>query len=479
MFGIDGTRAEAAGVELLRETGACGAVLVGRNIESPAQVQALVDGYEQALGRRLLWAVDHEGGWVVRFRRGMTPFPGNMALGHAVRRLPDAPAQQGRVMASQLRACGITVNFAPVLDVATADCSPAVTIRSLGNAASHVARTGAALVRAMQEAGVHATAKHWPGTGAARQDTHVTLPTVGGTLDDLRRREFVPFAEAVKAGVRLIMSTHVHYPALDGPQPVPATFSARAAQILRTDLEFDGVLVTDDLGMGAILERSGAGEAAVRAREAGHDVLLMTHERASQLAAHEAVVKAARGGPGWERTVARIEKLLSPGAAAERLDGDALALDIARAAVRVERDPLGVLPLDGKAVWVVPRYDALTERYAFEDELGNPAERVRQWTGAEVVEVPVEPADDASVELAHRLHGRTCAFVCFDAMRYEHHKRMMQALQAACPRFVCVAVRNPWDAQLCRWETTIVHAWGFRTANLRAAVEAVRPGGAR
>jgi len=473
MFGVEGADVRPATVDLLRDTGACGVALLGRNIESPQQVKALIDGYERALDRRLLWAVDHEGGWVVRFKRGLTAFPGNMALGHAASRWPEAPSLVGRVMGTQLRACGIDINFAPVVDVTTPDHSPAVTIRSFGNSARRAGECGAAMIRAMQSGGVHATAKHWPGKGAARQDAHVTLPTVDDPFDVLHEREFVPFAAAVKAGVSLVMSTHVAYRALHGPQPLAATFSSRAVAILRQELEFDGALITDDLGMGAILERGTIPDAAVRAARAGHDILLIAGTEDAQRKSHAAYAGAWSGGAAWERSVERIERLMSRPSPGPAEDGEELSVRIARAAVRIERDPMGVLPLRGGSAVVVPSFETLTDRYAFEESMGAAAAYVRSRVPCEVIEVPVEPEEDAVPELAQRLVGRTCALFSFDALRYEGQRRLLTALQAACPRFVLVPVRNPWDATLCRRETAIVHPWGFRAANLAAACEAM------
>ncbi|MBI2930482.1 MAG: glycoside hydrolase family 3 protein [Planctomycetes bacterium] len=469
MLGIEGTGVDPAGLELLRQTGACGVLLLSRNIQTPEQVRALIDGYERALDRRLLWAMDHEGGWVTRFAQGLTPFPGNMALGHAVGRWPQAATVQGRIMGSQLRACGVNVNLAPVLDIAGPDPSPAVTIRSLGNSPNAVAEAGTALIRALQDAGVHATAKHYPGVGAARHDPHETLPVVESSLDDLRHRELVPFAEAVKAGVDLVMSSHVHYPVFDPGTPIPATFSPRVVSFLRQEFRFDGALITDDLCMGAITERSTAAEAALRAAQAGHDILLVSR------GAEATFAKQWNRDSTWERAVARIEKLLEERPAAAREDGDEAALRIARAAVRIERDPMGNLPLRKDAVIVMPSYETLTGQYVFEKELGRPADLVRRLAGVEVLEVPVEPPQDMAYELAPQLIERTVAFFAFDVMRYERQRDLLLALQVACPHFVVAPIRNPWDATLCRWTTTVVHPWGFRAVNLRAAVEAMRP----
>src|ERR1700733_12761375 len=176
MFGAYGTKPSRDAVALFKATNASGLLLLARNIETPAQTKAFVEELEQRVGRPLLVAIDHEGGWVLRFQSGMTAFPGNAALGRT--RDADLAYAVGRQMARELAPLGIRMNLAPVLDVATEDYNPGIGIRSFGSDARLVGRLGAAFTRGMQQHGISACAKHFPGKGAATVDAHLDLPTI-------------------------------------------------------------------------------------------------------------------------------------------------------------------------------------------------------------------------------------------------------------------------------------------------------------
>ncbi|PIR18527.1 MAG: hypothetical protein COV48_07035, partial [Elusimicrobia bacterium CG11_big_fil_rev_8_21_14_0_20_64_6] len=164
MFGVYGLKPTRQTVSVFKSTGATGVLLLARNIETPAQTKAYITELEQRLGRPLLVAIDHEGGWVLRFKSGVTPFPGNAALGRA--RSPKLAYAVGRQMARELAPLGIRMNLAPVLDVAAKNYNPGIGIRSLGSDPASAGRLGAALIRGMQDNGISACAKHFPGKGA-------------------------------------------------------------------------------------------------------------------------------------------------------------------------------------------------------------------------------------------------------------------------------------------------------------------------
>lgn len=210
MFGVYGTKPSRATVALFKSTAATGVLLLARNIETPAQTKAYVAELEQRLGRELLVAVDHEGGWVLRFMSGVTAFPGNAALGRA--RDPKLAYAVGRQMARELAPLGVRMNLAPVLDVATKDYNPGIGIRSFGSDPKIAARLGAAFVRGLQDSGVSACAKHFPGKGAATVDAHVDLPTIKLPRAAFKRAHLAPFAAAVRAEVDAIMTSHVRFP---------------------------------------------------------------------------------------------------------------------------------------------------------------------------------------------------------------------------------------------------------------------------
>ncbi|MFC4946031.1 glycoside hydrolase family 3 N-terminal domain-containing protein [Pseudonocardia sp. GCM10023141] len=216
-----------------------------------------------------LIASDEEGGSVTRLEHAAgSSWPAAAALG----RLDDVVATEAVAagLGRQCRAAGIDLVLAPVADVNAEPENPVIGIRSFGATADLVSRHTAAFVRGLQGAGVAAAAKHFPGHGSTTVDSHVALPTVAADVATLRSRDLPPFAAAVGAGVRAVLTAHVVFPALD---PAPATMSATVLGLLRTELGFDGVVISDALDMHAIAQGIGRGPGAVAALAAGVDLL--------------------------------------------------------------------------------------------------------------------------------------------------------------------------------------------------------------
>jgi beta-N-acetylhexosaminidase len=222
----------------------------------------------------LLIGSDLEGGTAFRFNPGGTPFPTNMGVGAAGSER-DAYLM-GRVTAQEGRAAGIHMTFAPVADVNNNAANPIINTRSFGSDARTVARFVAAAVRGTQDAGMLATAKHFPGHGDTDTDSHISLPIIRSDWARLDTLELVPFRAAIKAGVDVVMSAHIAMPGLENGAMEPATLSPEILTgLLRDSLHFKGMVVTDALDMGALVSTYGAGEAAVKAFLAGSDLLLM------------------------------------------------------------------------------------------------------------------------------------------------------------------------------------------------------------
>ena len=294
MIGLRGPGLTDADIRLFRDTRAGGLILYRRNFESPAQILDLLGRLESALGRRLLVATDHEGGRVIMLGRGTTIFPDNLAVGMAG---AEAFAhRQGLIEGRELRRLGIDLNLGPCLDVLTDRYSPNIGIRSYGKDPAIVARYGGARIAGMMRAGLSACAKHFPGKGHSPLDAHLRLPTIDSTWDEMHARHLPPFFAAIERGVEALMTSHPRYPGLD-PTAVPATFSRLIVHdYLRGEVGYRGVIVSDDLEMGAVSETCAIGEATVRAAGAGHDLLLVCHTEAAQRAAAAALVDAYRSG---------------------------------------------------------------------------------------------------------------------------------------------------------------------------------------
>ena len=250
--------------------GLAGVCIFGGNIESRAQLRRLTDAIRTANPDSLI-AIDEEGGDVTRlyYDQG-SPYPGNALLG----RIDDVEYTEsiGRMVGWELRLAGVNLNFAPDVDINSNASNPVIGVRSFGADAALVARHSAAWVRGHESTAVAVSAKHFPGHGDTALDSHLSLPIVDLPLESLRERELLPFEAVVAAGARTVMTSHILLPQVDASGP--ATFSRVILQdLLRRDLGFDGVIVSDALDMVGASGEHGIPEAAVRAVIAGCDLL--------------------------------------------------------------------------------------------------------------------------------------------------------------------------------------------------------------
>jgi beta-N-acetylhexosaminidase len=261
------------------------------NIESPAQVAALVAALRQAgpVAAPLVVSVDQEGGLVQRLRSPLTVWPDMGSVGAAgdVQRTRAV----GRALGGELAALGIGWNFAPVLDVHTNPRNPVIGNRAFGSRVETVTDHALAFWRGLRDAGLLGCGKHFPGHGDTQTDSHVELPRVGHNEERLRAIELAPFAAAARAGIEALMTAHVLYPAWD--DKVPATLSRRIARdILRGELGFTGMLVSDDLGMRAVADNFSVEDLVVESLLAGVDHFLVREPSDRQVRAFEVLVKA-------------------------------------------------------------------------------------------------------------------------------------------------------------------------------------------
>ena len=260
------------------------------SVGSPMDIAAKLNFLQRRSKLPLLIGSDLEGGTAFRFNPGGTPFPTNMGVG-ATWSERDAYLM-GKVTALEGRAAGIHMTFSPVADVNNNAANPIINTRSFGSDAQTVARFVAAAVRGTQDAGMLATAKHFPGHGDTDTDSHISLPIIRADWARLDTLELVPFRAAIKAGVDVVMSAHIAIPGLENGAMDPATLSPEILTgLLRDSLHFKGMVVTDALDMGALVSTYGPGEAAVKAFLAGSDLLLMP---ADPYAAVDAMVEAIR-----------------------------------------------------------------------------------------------------------------------------------------------------------------------------------------
>ena len=303
MVGFPGTTPTPEIIDLIQNHHVGGIIFFSRNIQSPKQVLELTSSLQhiaKEAGHRhpLLIAIDQENGMVQRLgddAEGVTQFPGNMALGAigSEQIAYDIAAATGR----ELLALGINYNLAPVVDVNNNPANPVIGVRSFGEDPQLVARLAVATVKGYRSTGVITCLKHFPGHGDTAVDSHLSLPTLPFDMERLHSLELVPFRSGIEAGVDSVMIAHIAFPSLTGNADLPATLSPTIVQgLLREQLGFSGVIISDCLEMKAISETVGVGLGAVKALQAGIDVILISHLHPRQRAGINALLTAVQMG---------------------------------------------------------------------------------------------------------------------------------------------------------------------------------------
>ncbi len=281
MAGIPGTSLDAGTKDLIRDYNLGGVILFSRNIEDPEQVAQLCqDLQDTAIGHQgvpLFLAVDQEGGRVARLGDPFTQFPGNEAIGKDDDPLARA-YEFGLTTATEMKLVGLNMNMAPVVDVQRGEMEKHLVGRTFGVDPERVGELGGAVIESLQGSGIMAVAKHFPGLGRAPLDPHLDLPRIEVDMKEMETVHLLPFMSAIEKNVSAIMTSHAVYPALD--QDLPATLSAVVLKgLLRERMAFEGLIISDDLEMGAIAKQWGVAEGAAVSFEAGADILLICKDQ--------------------------------------------------------------------------------------------------------------------------------------------------------------------------------------------------------
>jgi beta-N-acetylhexosaminidase len=290
--------------------GLAGVVLYPRNFHNVEHLRELTAAIRRAAGRPVLIGIDQEGGTRFALQEPFTQWPSAEELGRAGEE--NLAKQVAQAMALELRAAGCNLDFAPMLDLHVNPASPVTKSRSFGADPGRVAAMGVAFLYGLRAGGVLPCAKHFPGHGDTSVDPHLDLPVFDGTMERLESVELVPFAAAVSAGVPLVMTAHILLPRIDPRRP--ASLSHRMLDgVLRRRMGFEGLIVADDLGMGAVAKRYGIGDAAVQTLRAGTDMAMLCHDESAVAPAIAAVRQAREAGmfeeTVWRSSLERVERV--------------------------------------------------------------------------------------------------------------------------------------------------------------------------
>lgn len=281
MAGLPGTELDPGFVSLVRECKVGNVILFRRNVKSAAQLERLCTSLRRLIvaetGFEPFIAIDQEGGVVSRFSPDMAITPGAMALAAVG---GDAPYRAAQITALQLRAAGVNFNLAPVLDVNSNPLNPVIGVRSFGDVPEKAAERALGFMRGLLDGGIMACGKHFPGHGDTDTDSHIGLPKVDKSREELEKCELLPFRRAIEAGIPAIMTSHVLFPAIE-PEKLPATMSRRILTgLLREEMGFGGVIISDCMEMDAVAKYYGTVHAATTALDAGADIVCISHTAA-------------------------------------------------------------------------------------------------------------------------------------------------------------------------------------------------------
>jgi beta-N-acetylhexosaminidase len=337
-IGLPGTELDQETRDLVTEVQPGGVIIFGRNVAGPEQLRSLLDGVRELVATPLLFGIDQEGGLVDRLRRIFTPMP----AARTIRQHGDLAAARalGRITGEALRMLGFNINFAPVMSIMTDDrdlLSNGLYSRSFGRSPGEVLGYTTVYMRGLQGAGCLGCLKHFPGIGAGEVDSHEEMPVVRLSHDDLIAQDLAPYIELFQRRddrVRCVMVSHGGFPNIDireettGGLLEPASLNYNiVTKLLRQELGYKHLVVTDDLEMGAITRHYEIGDAAVRASLAGEDMLLICASPERIRRGHEALLEAAQAG---RLTEERIQQSLHRIARTKAIVEDPLPLDLDR-----------------------------------------------------------------------------------------------------------------------------------------------------
>ncbi|MDP3979983.1 MAG: glycoside hydrolase family 3 N-terminal domain-containing protein, partial [Chlamydiota bacterium] len=470
--------------ELLLDIQPAGIILFSRNLSSIKKTQKLIHDIDDFLDGQVYFAIDHEGGLIVRAQEGLIPFAGNAALG-ATHRMSWV-GKQAEMMAKQLQALCFQIDFAPVVDIIGDQYNPGITIRSFGEDLKTVCACTKTFVRHFQKTGMWATAKHFPGKGSAVKDAHFKLPVVSDSRAQMLKRHFLPFAAAIQGGVKAIMTTHVVYTSLEKDQKRPATMSRAIVEgMLRDYLGFKGLIYSDDMDMGAIIKYFNFEESIIQTALAGHEQILVCHHQGRMRRAKKILNKAYRKGilkdsrldqiiskiiPLWQNKKQRLFPRYNR-------DGVLLYQSIVKESVHWQGRQV-VMPNKVGKVWLLfPDLNTISDRIYIEKELLTKywleSQCKKYWNNIAVRFYSLERPYSENHHWSAVQQTDAVILFCFNATENQVEQTILKNQINNRQHAVVVCMRNPYDANLVPGRTGCIQSYGFRLEQIIQAIKMI------
>jgi len=457
-------------------------ILFARNLKDYKRVRCFIDDLQsiakQVSGIPAFISLDQEGGMVHRVRSGATHFPASMAI--AASNISHV-CEMGRIKGLELRRLGFNINHAPVVDVNNNPKNPVIGIRSYSDDPATVAKIAVQYIKGLQSSKVIANAKHFPGHGDTNLDSHLALPVIEHTMDRLNAIELLPFKEAIASGVDAIMAAHIIFKALD--EKFPATLSHKViTELLRKELKFDGLVLTDCLSMDAVRRHYTMEKGCVLAINAGVDLLCLCTDYDVQISCYDAVLEAVKNGEiliakidaAVERILKYKKKYACGEAEPEPMESypvhEQLADEISKKSITLVKGG-DLLPLSGKtffAISPIPEPSSVAD-----DEVEN-LDSFAKSICPHHAEISINPSEWEINEIVSKIEGyEIIVYAVYNAIQNPGQVELYKALKDAGKQIVLVLLRAPYDLTQMRDADVQVVAYEYTRRSVENTIAAL------
>lgn len=467
-------------------------ILFANNIGTKREIARLTHDLQESLIKNTgipgFIAIDQEGGMVTRIHDGITVFPGNMAF--AAAGADGSTLTEGEIEGKELKALGINLNLAPVLDVNSNYKNPVIGVRSYGDNQIKVSKLGIDLICGLKKSGIIATAKHFPGHGDTDLDSHVNLPAVTHDIRQMEKIDLYPFKEAIKNGIDAIMTAHVLFPSIEDKK-IPATLSYKILTgLLREKMGFNGLIITDCMEMDAIATFYGSDKAAVMAVNAGADIICISHSKDIQVKCFNAIKNAVLNGEISEKRIdfsyQRIINIKKKYCSWDNgcLDFDMIdkittspdnrkfAQYISNKSITVLKDEYKLLPVAGKVVSISTVAAALTGIDNEEEDINSFAEMVKKNFGGESFMMPLNPDMNLISDIQNSCKGADRIIIgLYNSSKYKNQKLLVDKVYEVNKNIIIVSLRNPYDYLELKYVSTYINSYEYTSLSIKSTIK--------
>ncbi len=480
--------------EIIKDKKIGNIILFASNIGSIDDIIKLTSNLQKNIKQHIgipgFISIDQEGGMVTRIYKGITFFPGNMAFSAANE--IKSTFKQGEIEGKELKSIGINMNIAPVMDVNCNPKNPVIGCRSYGDNPKKVAEFGIGLIKGLEQSGVVAVAKHFPGHGDTDVDSHLSLPVVKHDMMRLEKIELIPFKSAIESGVQAIMSAHVLLPEME-PKKIPATLSHKVLTgLLKNKMGFNGLVITDCMEMEAIATYYGSEIASVMAINAGADIICISHTKEIQIRCVDAIKKAVLdGGISEERINQSVEKILEIKnkhnmatnekfgtkklcSCVENSKSREFAKIISNKSITVIKDNKKLLPVVGNIVSISTKAVVFTG-VENEIKMNTPfCQQLKQKFGGKAFEIPLNPNDTLIEEIVCSCKNANVVIVgVYNASSNSKQIELVKKINSVNSNVILVSLRNPYDFFCFKNISTYINAYEYTELSISSVIKVI------